>query len=122
MFQRFRIKRHPPRFQGRLTSTHHFEGWYYKIVDPDAANPFVIIPGVLIERQNDDSHAFIQCFDGRKNRTSYHRFPIENFKTRSDRFEIQIGKNRFTTDRMELDLNDGPLKVKGSLRFSGITP
>ena len=49
-----------------------FEGWYFKLVDAEGAQPYAIIPGVFL---GEDAHAFIQILVGRASTSAYHRFP-----------------------------------------------
>jgi hypothetical protein len=49
-----------------------FEGWYFKLVDAEGAQPYAIIPGVFL---GEDAHAFIQVLVGRAGTSAYHRFP-----------------------------------------------
>ena len=91
---------HPEFYQGPRRLKRYFEGWYYKTVTSDGA--FAVIPGV--SRARDDPHAFVQYLDGETGRSAYHRFPLDAFAFRRDRFEIAVGKNRFSSQRFQVDL------------------
>jgi len=78
-----------------------FEGWYFKLVDRDGAHPHAIIPGVFLGA---DSHAFVQVLDGTAGSAAYHRFPIEEFEAARDHFEMRIARNRFTREKIALDI------------------
>lgn len=117
---------HPDRFH-----YHHrlrrgggfFEGWYFKLVDPEGAQPYALIPGVIL---GEDPHAFIQVLDGRVGSAVYHRFPIEAFRAERDRFGVSIGENRFSPSGIRLAIDEGssPIgqKVSGEIEFGPWRP
>ena len=100
MFYRLRKLYSPEYYQGPNRNARYFEGWYYKTVSRDGA--FALIPGV--SRAPKDPHAFIQYLDGTTGKSAYHRFPIETFSYRRDRFEIAIGSNTFSRERYRVAL------------------
>lgn len=108
---------HPERFQGSLSKNRYFEGWYYKTVS--GGESFAFIPGISL---GEDSHAFIQCIDGKSHDTVYLRFPLSDFHSDQGRLDIRIGKNRFTKDKLILDEKRDGFTLAGELRFSGLTP
>lgn len=122
MRQYFRGIMNPSLYHGKGRKPPFFEGWYYKIVSPDEKSIFAVIPGVSISPDPEDSHAFIQFFDGRSGRVEYMRFPLEDFHADRKILDIHIGKNRFKENLMELDLASSGLKVRGRLEFSRLTP
>ncbi len=87
----------------------YFEGWYFKSVFPDGS--LAVIPG--ISKADDDPHAFVQVFDG--GGAEYHRFPVESFEARRDRFDVRVGQNEFSLDGFRLDLprHKGAFSIKG---------
>ncbi len=101
---------------------HHrfFEGWYFKCVSPAGDAVYAVIPGVSLDTDG-DSHAFIQILDGLKRTSSYHRYRIDEFSSARDRFDIRIGPNRFSLDRINLDIAT-EVPVKGDLRFQDVHP
>jgi hypothetical protein len=115
MFDLLSRMRDPSIFQGNLRYKNYFEGWYFKQVGFDGAK-IAVIPGISL---SEDSHAFIQVFDGRLNKSYYFEYPIEEFKTKKKPFEVKIGNNSFSYTGIELNL-DG--YITGSLRYSRITP
>ena len=94
-----------------------FEGWYFKVVDPIGENRFAFIPGVFMGKTEEDSHAFVQVLDGSTQQVEYHRYPISQFWSAEDRFELRIGKNIFTLDQIELNIQNDQQNVQGNLRF-----
>jgi tocopherol cyclase len=119
MLKSIRKKLNPSCYQGNNNSR-HFEGWYFKIVDKDQQNLYAIIPGVFIDKNKNDSHSFIQIFDGTNNKTYYNRFPLEDFQSKKYNFNIQINSNSFSSNKMCLDLNSSPLKINGELNFDNL--
>jgi len=100
-----------------------FEGWYFKMVDPGGAQPYALIPGVIL---GEDPHAFIQVLDGRAGCAVYHRFPIEDFRAEKGRFSVSIGENHFSAAGIRLALDDQSSiegqKVLGEIDFGPWRP
>ena len=105
----------PAIFQGTLGKRHYFEGWYFKQVDQNGSK-LAAIPGVSLA--GEDSHAFIQVFNGRTGRSHYFSYPVEEFKPGKEPFTVVIGGNRFSYEGLELDIED---MIIGSLSYSCIT-
>jgi len=97
-----------------------FEGWYFKSVAPSGDAVLAIIPGVSLP-DTGEPHAFVQVLDGPNRTSSYHRYDLSEFHAARDRFDIEVGPNRFSLDRIELDL-PGKDALRGELRFTGIHP
>jgi len=115
-------KLNPPWYQGKKNPAQHFEGWYFKIVDPSEQHIYAIIPGVFINKTHGHSHAFIQVFDGSTGEACYHKFPITEFRASDAAFEIHIDSNYFSSDKIKLELHNSTLNLSGELRFHGLTP
>ncbi len=113
---------HPNRYHGFLAQPPFFEGWYYKLVSKDENLRFAIIPGVYLAANQADSHGFIQVFDSKSDQVQYHRFPYEAFKPSPDSFEIFLGPNYFSADRIELAIDDELGKLSGRLMFDSRSP
>lgn len=107
-------------FQGRHANAPYFEGWYFKITDPESGSVFALIPGVSLGQQGADSHSFIQYIDGTSGKSGYCRFPLDAFKTQDHPFRIEIAGNVFSLEEMKIDLKDD--HIHADLLFSGITP
>ena len=113
---------HPERYHGFTARPPFFEGWYFKLVSNDGGQRLAIIPGVYLSEDPEKCHAFIQVFDSEAEAGAYVRFPFEAFKASPDRFEVLIGANIFSTERIELNIDDGALSLKGRVTFSGQHP
>ena len=107
----------PECYHGWGKSKRFFEGWYYKIISSDQKHALAIIPGIAMD-ENGKKQAFIQVLDGRNLKASYHKFDAQEFIPEPKTHDLQIGKNRFTNDSIELDLPG----LKGSLRFRNRSP
>lgn len=99
-----------------------FEGWYFKSVDRRGKHAVAVIPGVSLGGSTQTAHAFIQFVEAGCGRAGYFRFPLSEFRSAMSDFRVAIGPNRFSLDRLILDLADGPRRVRGELRFSGMIP
>lgn len=105
----------PVLFQGDLSYENYFEGWYFKNVSGDASEVLSFIPGISLTR--DKKMAFVQYIDGKLGKTSFFEYPLNEFKTESGRFELQVGPNRFRENGMEIDLDGNGTRIKGHFDF-----
>jgi tocopherol cyclase len=112
---------HPERYHGRARDQRppFFEGWYFKCVDPTEQHRFAFIPGIF---WGEHSHAFVQVLEGGRGRVHYHEFPVEDFEAVEDRFEVKVGKSRFSLDEIVLDIDRPEQRVVGQLRFEKPIP
>ncbi|MAT41890.1 MAG: hypothetical protein CL609_06080 [Anaerolineaceae bacterium] len=108
---------HPENYHGRFVSQPFFEGWYFKVVDSSGKHRYSFIPGVFLGKSNENSHAFVQVLDGASSSVEYHRYPIEQFWSADDHFEIRIGDNSFSLKQIELNINNHQQIVQGNLKF-----
>lgn len=113
---------HPSRYHGFNAVPPYFEGWYYKLVNSDGSQRFALIPGVYIATEKDKSHCFIQVFDSQTEKVTYHRYPANAFKTSPDRFEILVGPNYFSENKVILEIDEDLAEVKGTLEFDDLHP
>ncbi|MDX2161582.1 MAG: tocopherol cyclase family protein [bacterium] len=114
--------RHPNWYHGHHQRPPFFEGWYYKLVTPDRAARYAIIPGIFLSDDPAQHHAFVQVFDGVSGRATYHRYPADQFHAAADRFDVRIGANHFTADGFTLAIDDSLRRVAAEVRFTGLTP
>ncbi|HHT97199.1 MAG TPA: hypothetical protein GXZ90_04810 [Clostridiales bacterium] len=106
-------------FQGKNKKRNYFEGWYFKIINKNKTNAFAIIPGVSYDNNKKDNHAFIQVLDINNN-VYYFRFDISDFKFNKKKFEVKIGDNYFSKNKVHLNLRNNKITISGSLRFNNI--
>lgn len=117
IYKRFQALFNPDRYHGWGKKRRYFEGWYYKVITADEKHAFAFIPGVAMDNEG-RQQAFIQVLDGKKLTSTYHKFHINNFSSKSDVFFTTIENNNFKNELIELDLP----KVKGKLRFTNQIP
>ena len=117
----------PILFQGNLEKKHYFEGWYFKQVTKDENELISFIPGVSLNEN--DNHCFVQYISVTKNKdnhpiikTDYFRYPLDQFISRDKPFQIQIGPNIFSENKVTILLKKDGLTIKGSFTFSKLQP
>jgi tocopherol cyclase len=113
---------HPAAYHGHGKRPPFFEGWYYKIVDALGEHSFAIIPGVFLSDDPEQNHAFVQVLDGATGRSTYHRYPGEEFWAAEGELDLHIGPNHFTAEHLSLQIESPELEIGGELRFSGLRP
>jgi hypothetical protein len=115
---------HPELFHGAGKNAGFFEGWYFKVVDPTESQAWAFIPGVSLAAPDAKvpSHAFVQVLDGRACSATYHRYPLEAFHADPQRFEVRVGDNLFSRERIALSIDDMGQRVRGELSFEGMNP
>jgi tocopherol cyclase len=122
MIRTLRTVLNPAIYHGHGRKPPFFEGWYYKLVDTTGEHRYAVIPGVFLSDDPDQHHAFVQVLDGATGRSTYHRYPADEFWAAEGELDLRIGPNRFTADHLSLDI-DGPERpVHGQLHFEGLTP
>lgn len=117
LIKKFQALFYPEQYHGWGKNKTYFEGWYYKIINASGDKAFAFIPGIAMGEKG-NKQAFIQVLDGINLTAEYHTFGAEEFDAVSGRFEINIARNNFTTNAIELDLQ----KVKGKLIFRNQVP
>lgn len=110
---------HPEIFQGINKTKNYFEGWYYKMISKDTQNAIAIIPGVSMDKYGVNPHAFVQVLTS-DNQVYYFRFDIREFSYNDKKFEIMIGDNYFSNDKVILKLKNNKVRIQGQLRFRNI--
>jgi hypothetical protein len=108
--------------QVKFGTTNHFEGWYFKMIDSTEKNAIAVIPGVSFGANKDDSHSFVQVLDGRNSRSHYYKFPIDEFSSSSQDFDISIEQNKFSLKGINLSLEGDGGSALGELSFGKIIP
>jgi len=108
----------PAQYHGFGRRRRFFEGWYFKSVSPSGDAVLAIIPGVS-RPDAGEPHAFVQVLDGLNRTSAYHRYELSEFHASRDRFDISVGPNHFSLDRIELDIA-GAEALRGELRFTGV--
>jgi len=110
--KRWRALWNPDMYHGWGRESRFFEGWYFKLVDASEQHAIAVIPGIS-KGFDGYRHSFVQVMDGKACTADYHDFPVDSFSASGRHFEVRIGENLFSADRLALDLP----QVKGELRF-----
>ncbi|MFL2105130.1 tocopherol cyclase family protein [Desemzia sp. FAM 23991] len=117
----------PILFQGNLDKKHYFEGWYFKQVTKDENELISFIPGISLN--DNDKHCFVQYISVTKDKenhplikTDYFRYPLDQFISRDKPFQVQIGPNTFSEDKVSVLLKKEGLTIKGSFRLAHLYP
>lgn len=113
---------HPDIYHGHGKKPPFFEGWYFKVIDASHQHRFAIIPGIFLAEDPAQNHSFVQVLDGMTGRTTYHQYPADAFWAHRERFEVKVGANTFSADRLTLDINDDQLSISGELAFESRVP
>ena len=113
----------PDLYHGQKKENNFFEGWYFKIVDKNNLYKFAFIPGVAYGETSNQHHSFIQivnCYDISYN---YIKFKEKDFTYNNSDFYIDINRNKFSLNNINLNLSyvDERTKknssIKGTLNF-----
>lgn len=123
MFQTIKSIWRPGAYHRRPGQETYFEGWYVKVVSPDLAQRWALIPGVFHHPDPDRAHAFLQVLNGSTSQVDYHRFPLERFQASGAGFDLEVAGNHFHPEGCELDLNEEQgHHLEGELRFEDLAP
>lgn len=114
---------HPAGFHGADKERDFFEGWYVKLISADRKHRFAVIPGIFIGPDG-SSEAFVQVLNGSTGQSWYHEFDPEQFHADPTSFEVRVGPNLFTPDRVVLDLPTltGTVDFVGGIHPWPVTP
>jgi len=108
----------PAVYHGHHKTAPFFEGWYYKLISENGSMKYAIIPGVFLGK---DGYAFIQVLNGNTGTADFIKFPLEDFSASEREFFVQIDKNIFQLDNIQLDIDRPDIRIKGNLSFSEVT-
>lgn len=111
----------PAYFQGKRRKHKYFEGWYFKCISADRKHVIAIIPGMAIDPQG-QRHSFIQVINAVSGKTWYHHFPYADFQSPTDRFEVRISDNTFSSDGLSVHIDSNEGRLNGQLSFMDIHP
>ncbi len=112
----------PDVYHGQGKKPPFFEGWYFKLVDASEERRYAVIPGVFLGAEAASSHCFVQTLDGVTGHATYHRYPLQAFRSSPHEFDIWVGPNHFRADRIALDIASPERRLQGELHFAGLTP
>lgn len=113
---------HPEWYHGHQARPPFFEGWYFKLIDASEQRRYAFIPGIFLGKARETSHAFVQVLDGMTGQATYHQYPAEAFQAAEGAFDVRVGPNRFTLERVSLQTESPECTVTGEVSFTGLTP
>lgn len=108
----------PWAFQGSKRMKNYFEGWYFKHVSADRNNVYAIIPGLSLSAN--DSHSFVQVLNGLTGEAFYYRYPVNQFKASSKVLSVEVGISTFSSQGINLQLDDSIGSINGKLSYDAI--
>ena len=82
--------------------TPQFEGWYYRVTEPNRDESWVIIVAFWRDKQNDE-RAFIELLRGSTGDTYkrvFENIDIKSLQEDEGEFELEVGSMRFSADRI----------------------
>jgi hypothetical protein len=111
----------PACYHGHGKHPPFFEGWYFKLVDASEQHRYAVIPGIFLSEDPGKHHAFVQILDGRTGKSVYQRYGAEEFLAADGEFDVRIGPNHFTAQRLTLDIQSPQWTARGELHFGSLT-
>jgi tocopherol cyclase len=106
-------------YHGHRTRPPFFEGWYFKLINPDEQRRYAIIPGVSLGEQG---QAFIQVLNGLHGTAAYRTLPLETFWASDVEFDVRIGDSHFRVGGISLDAKTQAGSLPGHLTFDDPKP
>lgn len=110
----------PEIFQGAKRTAGYFEGWYFKCISRDETAGYAFIPG--ISYAGEDSHAFLQVFDGKNGAYYYLRYPLKEISYSRKELFFKVGDSEFTGSGLQLAVDSSECSLHGNLEFSAFKP
>lgn len=114
------IIKNPDAYHGKNKKSNFFEGWYFKIVSPQADHTYCFIPGVFISKEEGQSHSFIQVIRGNQSNFKYLKFKKDDFKANESEFNLKVEENIFSLNQINLNINQQGENISGTLYFDNI--
>ncbi len=81
-----------------------------------------IIPGIALETNGIDRHAFIQVISSIDQRRWYVTYPFEQFSADTRQFDIMIGPNHFSTNEITVCIDQEDLQLNGTVVHQQVQP
>ena len=113
--------RDPSAYHGEKNKRPFFEGWYNKLVTDDDQS-LAIIPGIYRSGVNKNQTVFIMIFDGGSVDVFYERFEVQQFSCSTSSYDLHIGSNYFSSQKIILDIESETLTIKGQVTTDNLKP
>ncbi|MCK5129385.1 MAG: hypothetical protein KAQ68_06020 [Clostridiales bacterium] len=114
------IPTQPERFHGIESQRPYFEGWYFKLSSKELTIAFIC--GMSCSKKAEDDHSFMQIITGNPHKSYYVPFAYDAFKADKEKFEVYIGDNFLSMDRLEMHIDHEDIKIDVDLRYSEHLP
>ena len=122
MWRRVRGILRPSGFHGELFAPPFFEGWYVKLVGPAAQERLAVIIGVFEADRTDETHAFLQLFDGRRGEAASIRFERRDFRGSAGELDVTLGSSGLTERGLSLAVDRAGHQLRGRIDFGPLAP
>ncbi len=102
-------------FRGAVRKKRYFEGWYIRLSSAESPWSCALIPGIAMD-YNGEKSAFIQMIESEG---SSHYIPIDysDFQAKTDEFDVRIGVNQLSEERIAVDLRPNGVDFKLDLKL-----
>ena len=112
----------PSEYHGNSNSKNpFFEGWYHKMSTNDGQS-IVVIPGIYRSGYSDFETAFLMIYNGEDAKVDYITYPTNEFICHKNKYELQLGENFFSLNKIKLNIETDSLIVKGHIQNLNIKP
>ena len=96
------IFKRPELYHGQSQKRPFFEGWYHKMSSKNGET-FVAIPGIYRSGINNNQTAFLMFYQGSSGKVDYIPYKVEDFQCDANSYQLKLGKNYFSLERVLLD-------------------
>ena len=115
------ILKRPELYHGQSQKRPFFEGWYHKMSSKNGET-FVAIPGIYRSGINNNQTAFLMFYQGSSGKVDYIPYKVEDFQCDANSYQLKLGKNYFSLERVLLDIEHEHLNVKGEIITNNLNP
>ena len=105
----------PELYHGIKDNRPYFEGWYFKHVSDDLT--IAIICGMSRSKNQEDDHSFVQIIRDKPYKSYYMQFGYDKFIAKKDSFEVSIGENFLSYDRLKINIDTEDIKINVDLKY-----
>ena len=107
----------PDWFQGNGKRKNYFEGWYFKLINPDNTASWAVIAGISLGSNEQDSYPFIQVINGKSGESHFIKYKPDDFIYSRKNFDVSIAGNHFSVNGITLNIEEEEIKISGKILF-----
>lgn len=111
----------PELFHGQSIKRPFFEGWYHKMSCVNGES-IVIIPGIYRSGVSDNETAFLMLYQGSNGQVDYIAYDVNEFECNPKSYELQLGNNFFSLNKLSLNFQNERVKVYGDITANNLKP